>query len=187
MKSKIKTAVYGAVIVIVVFAGGFFSGRQSAPEQITTVTQIEVVEVEKIVERIVERVVEKKAEETQKKQQIHIVETIHPDGTIVKETFIVNEDTIIVYQEKETDKDSSKETDKETSTSKTETKIVTHTVKPEWRVGGVALVKTQAKGADLSDYMVYGVNVEKRMFWNIYGGVMATTEKDVGLSLSITF
>ena len=103
------------------------------------------------------------------------------------ETFGVNIYSFHRYCVKKLLKKHSKETDKETSTSKTETKIVTHTVKPEWRVGGVALVKTQAKGPDLSDYMVYGVNVEKRMFWNIYGGVMATTEKDVGLSLSITF
>lgn len=63
---------------------------------------------------------------------------------------------------------------------------VTENAKPNWRVGGFALVEPELtinlKAAE------FGVTLERRLFWDIYGGVVAIPQAGLyGLSLSINF
>jgi hypothetical protein len=63
---------------------------------------------------------------------------------------------------------------------------VTENAKPNWRVGGFALVEPELtinlKAAE------FGVTLERRLFWDVYGGIVAIPQAGLyGLSLSINF
>jgi len=63
---------------------------------------------------------------------------------------------------------------------------VTENAKPNWRIGGFALVEPELtinlKAAE------FGVTLERRLFWDVYGGIVAIPQAGLyGLSLSLNF
>jgi hypothetical protein len=63
---------------------------------------------------------------------------------------------------------------------------VTENAKPNWRVGGLALVDPSLT-IDLKE-VEFGVTLERRIFWDVYVGVAAIPQaKLYGLSLSLNF
>jgi hypothetical protein len=176
---------------LVLFIGGLAAGRFATPAKVETKTEIQIVEKEKIVEKIVyiKDTNENSKENTNTKQQIHIVEKTSPDGTYTKETFILNEDTKYVEVDKSTHEGQTtdKTTEKEKIVDVTKDKTVTSAV-AEWRLSGMAgLNYDKAYDLKLKDSLVYGGIVEKRVIGPVYMGGWGTTSKEVGLSIGLQF
>lgn len=141
---------------LIIGALGFAFGRYSAPVKTITKTETKTVEVIK----------EVKVASQQNNRQIHIVTTKYPDGRVVTETFILNKDTIVISDNKESVKEN--------------TVVVTKEVynkKPDYLVG--VLVET--------DYSkpIYGVSIDRRILGPIFLGAYGKTDKQVGLSLKM--
>lgn len=99
--------------------------------------------------------------------------------------------TKIVYREKIVYKDGTiveKETEREDTNTKEQTesiKVVTNETTKD--VGLTLSALAVAPVSDITNDREYGVHVTKRVFSNIAVGVMATTDKKVGVSVGLTF
>jgi hypothetical protein len=120
----------------------------------------------KVEEKIIEIV--KEVSQTTTKQQVHIIETEYQDGRKVKETFIVNENTVVVEKERVVEKE------------KVVEKIVENK-KPDWQVGATTGYNFDTRRQD------YGVQVDRRIFGNVWAGSYAKTDKDIGVALKMEF
>lgn len=143
-------------VVFVLCLASFGFGRFLTP--IKTVTKIE----EKTVEIV------KEINKTTKNTQVHIIETTYEDGRKVKETFIVNKDTIVVEKEKVKE------------VEKIVTKIVENG-KAQWQVGVTTGLNLNERKQD------YGVQIERRVLGNIWAGAYGKTDKDIGVTLKMEF
>lgn len=161
MKKYIPYAVVAAVFLAV----GYFA----TPTK--TVTEFRVKEVIKEVEK---KVSDKEKNKRNNKMVI-IVETIMPDGTRRKETKIVDKGTITVTANETTDTTVEKEVET------VETKTVERD-KTGLLIYGIA-------GANLNELgeLEYGLGVQSRLFGPFWLGAYATTQKNVALTLGLSF
>ena len=115
----------------------------------------------KVETKEVERIVYKERTDTTKK--VDKKETIHPDGTRVIET----------ASETKRVKDTSAdiESQKETKT----------TSRPDWRVS-LNYVPSYS-----NHVQIYGLDIQRRVFSEIYVGAFVNTQKQIGLSISMGF
>jgi uncharacterized protein YbcC (UPF0753/DUF2309 family) len=202
--TKTPSFVKWALLAILLIGGSFAAGRYSAPEKV----KVEIVEREKIVEK--EKIVEvvKWKTKTVKKTEFVRDQTIVADAnTKCDETFdretgklthrlcerVTHTDTSVSERRiseltllSETLKN--KVTEQETTieklkSTKTET---TYATKPNWHLGAMALVEPSTT-INLNTIQ-YGVTVERRIVWDLYGGVTAIPQAGLyGLSLSLNF
>lgn len=91
-------------------------------------------------------------------------ETTLPDGTKIVET--------VTRTERKTDSEKNKETSKETVVKS----------RPEWRTNLTYLTRI-----DKLEEKTFVADVQKRILGEIYLGVSASTQKQIGLSISIGF
>ncbi len=144
------------LLLLVLLAAAFGAGRFFTP--VKTITKVE--------ERTIEVI--KEVAKTTKNTQIHIIETTYEDGRKVKETFIVNKDTIVLEKEKVKE------------VEKVVTKIVENG-KAQWQVGLTTGLNLDQRKQD------YGIQVERRVFGNIWAGAYGKTDKDLGVTLKMEF
>jgi len=180
MNIKLRYLLIGSGILFVI---GLAVGNFTTPTK--TVEKIETVEVEKIIEVEKKVYIEKENKKIYTKQQIHIIEKITPDGTYFKETFILNEGNVVV------EKNIMVEVDKEIIQEKEKTiKELKEQLfdKNNWRVSALAAINwDKFDGKDITDSVVYGGIVEKRVLGPVYVGMMGTTSKEIGITLGLQF
>lgn len=153
----LKLGLVGLVLVLV----GYAFGRYVQPA--TVITKTEDHEVIKYVERT--------TKEKDNNKDIVIIETRLPDGTIRKETHIVDKGRVIIDKSKE---------GSDTKDSKSET-IVSNT-KPQWKAAGLLGV------ADYSlSNRIYGLEIERRILGPIFVGAWGMTNKQLGVSVGLEF
>lgn len=171
MLQKMKESRTKILIGLALLIGGFMIGRYSTPTK--TVTKIE----EKIVTKEVVKWKVKKVKDESKNLEKIIVETKMPDGTIRKETRIVDKGVVRV----DTTKDGSKstETSKVTKIEKTETNQ-----NNDWHVSALAMPKN---GDYTNKELSYGLHVERRIIGPFYLGVFGVTDSGAGLSIGGSF
>lgn len=145
-----------ALIVLLLCGASFGAGRYLTPDKVIHEVEEKIVEVTKEVIKQVG------------KTQTHIIETTWPDGKYVKETFILDEKTVVI------------EKDKFNEIIKKEREVIENS-KPQWAVGGSTGLNLDTKRQD------YGVQVERRILGNIWGGAYAKTDKDIGVALKMEF
>lgn len=164
-KDNIKYLAIGAILLV----SSFMAGRYTTPTK--TVVKVE----EKIVEKEVVKYVEVQAKSEKKDVETVVIETILPDGTIKRETKIV--DKTITDEKKKIDLDKQKE---QTKISKREE--ITENSKSDWMVS----VMVSAKENDLSRQN-FGVHIQRRIIGPFYLGVYGEENKGLGLSIGGTF
>jgi hypothetical protein len=156
---------------IVLVAVSFMVGRHNAP--VKTVTKVE----EKIVVKEVIKWKEKKVKDENKNKETVIVETVYPDGTIKRETRIIDKGTIKVAVEKE----GSKSSEKTTTVSKEQLQVSDN---KQWNVSVLA-------GTDKLSYndlkLDYGLHVQKTILGPFSLGAFGLTNGSVGLSVGGSF
>lgn len=144
------------LILLFLLGAAFGLGRYTLPEKVIHEVEEKIVEVTKEVVKEVGKV------------QTHIIETTYPDGRTVKETFILDEHTVVI------------EKDKFNEIIKKE-REVTENSKPQWAVAG-------SYGTNIDDRKQdYGLQVERRMLGNIWAGAYAKQDKDVGILVRMEF
>lgn len=163
---------YKVLIVLGIFIAGLAIGRFTLPAKVQVKIQ------EKIVEKVVTKEVEKKNREDRKNKVVVIVETKLPDGTVRKETKIVDRGVV------ELDYSRNKDSQTETETEKTEEKTVTY-AKNDWALsilGGAHI------GSGLSDLSpAYGGHVQRRILGPFYLGAFGLSTRTFGGSLGVSF
>lgn len=167
MKTK-----YKVLILLGIFVAGLAIGRFGLPAKVEIKTQ------EKIVEKVVTKEVEKKNREDRKNKTVVIIETKMPDGTVRKETRIVDKGVV------ELDYSKNKDSQSETETEKTEEKTTTY-AKNDWALSVLG-------GADLGQSwktptMVYGAHAQRRVLGPFYMGAFGLSSKTFGGSLGVLF
>ena len=145
------------ILVVLILCGACFGlGRYLAPEKVIREVEERVIEVVKEVVREVGRT------------QTHIIETTYPDGRHVKETFVLEEKTVVI------------EKDKFNEIIKKEREVIENS-KPQWAIGG-------SYGVDITNRLPnYGLQLERRVLGNIWGGAYAKSNQDVGVLLKMEF
>lgn len=108
----------------------------------------------------------KEAEHTKKEKRQITKEVTHPDGT--KETVVINEE--INSSDKQKEKQSTSE------------KVVENS-KKQWKVAATAVKKKDPQ----HNSIVYGVNVEKRLFGPLFIGTSFNQDRDFGVSIGLEF
>ncbi len=167
------------IIVVVVAIGlAFAAGRYITPEKIKTVEKTKTVEVEVIKEVIKE--VEKKTGQIKNDRQTKTIITEYPDGRKVTEIFEINKDTTIIEVEKKTDTSRNEDRRSESETSK---EVSKEYAVNKWSVGG--LVGFQVK--EVFEKPFYGIQIDRKIIGPVHAGVFATDNKQVGLTLRVSF
>lgn len=146
-----------ALIVLLLMGIAGACGFYFAPGKVETKTVEVLKEIEKVVYRENRHVNTK------------IIETIKPDGTIVKETYIVDETVVFVDKEKEVER------------IKEAMKIV-ETQKPQWKVSASTNILGKDKPLD-----VYQLSVDRRILGPIFVGIYGRTDKEFGAGVGIEF
>lgn len=157
-----------------IFLGlGFLVGRYTVPEKVVTKTEVKT-EVKTVVKWKTKLV-----KDTQKNKQTVIIETRLPDGTVKKETTILDKGTIKI--------DKSKDTEKQSSESKSETKEKTvQNLNKDWKLSAVILADPKF-GSFAENTVVYGVLLERRILGPFYVGGMVTTNRALALTIGAVF
>jgi hypothetical protein len=169
MLEKLKQNSKHIVIVIILLAASFMVGRYTTPTKTKTVVE------EKVVEKEVVKFVEVQAKTEKKDVETVVIEIISPDGTIRKETKIVDK-TVLEEQKKI---DLNKQTDQTRISKREET---TESSSSEWMVS----LMVSAKENNISEQN-FGVHVQRRIIGPFYLGVYGEQNKGVGLSIGGTF
>jgi hypothetical protein len=152
---------YKIAIGLILLLSAYAFGRYAQPASV--ITKVETHETIKYVE--------KKTTTKQNNKDIVIIETRLPDGTITKETHIVDKGTVIIDKSKESSdqKDSSSET------------VVSYN-KPQWKAAALLGI------ADYSlDNRVYGIEIERRVLGPIFIGAWGLNNKTIGVSAGLEF
>jgi FKBP-type peptidyl-prolyl cis-trans isomerase len=150
-----KTAIY-----VIVFTVGAAAGYFSLPAKVVTKTET----------KIVEKIVEVRAQDKKERQNVRIVETKKPDGTVVKTTEII--------KEKDT------KTNVATNTDRTEDNKTEKTV--EYSKDGLLISVTASTNLDRPG-LSYGAEVQRRLFGPLWLGAHGSTDKTFGMSLGVSF
>lgn len=145
-----------ALAVLLLCGICFGLGRYLAPENIVREVEEKIVEVTKEVVREIG------------KTQTHIIETTYPDGRTVKETFILDEKTVVI------------EKDKFNEIIKKEKETIENS-KPQWAIGGGVGVNLNTKLQD------YSLQVDRRVLGPVWGYAQAKTDSYVGVGLKYEF
>lgn len=145
-----------ALAVLLLCGACFGAGRYLTPDKVVHEIEEKIVEVTKEVVKEIG------------KTQTHIIETDYPDGRHVKETFILDEKTVVI------------EKDKFNEIIKHEKEVIENS-KPQWAIGGSTGFNIDERKQD------YGIQVERRILGNIWGGAYGKTDKDIGVMLKMEF
>ena len=144
------------ILALLMLCGVSFGlGRYMTPEH------VEYREVE-VVKEVIKEVVK---ENIKKNTQTKTVETWYPDGRHTIETYILNQDTIIIEKELLAEKEIKKEIEK-----------IIDNKKPNWLVG-----------VSYGNRQDYGITVDRRVLGPIFLGAYAKTDKDLGIAVKMEF
>lgn len=155
-----RTKIYALLALLALLGLTFEAGRYTKPAKVEVVTR-----------EVIKEVIKQDTTQNVKKDKvvtIHVVKNV--DGSTTSDTTITDKGTV----DSHTTVDIVKEATKESSTKITRDSGLT--------VEALAL----AKITDFNE-REYGVAVSKRVFGNLRAGVMATTEKRIGVTLGLDF
>lgn len=118
-------------------------------------------------EVIVEKEVIKEVvkENIKKNTQTKTVETWHPDGRHTIETYVLNQDTIVIEKELVAEKEIKKEIEK-----------IIDNKKPDWMLG-----LTYGNRDD------YGATIDRRILGPVFLGAYAKSDRDIGVAVKLEF
>jgi hypothetical protein len=156
MGKTTMTLIQKGLLILLLCAASFGLGRYLTPTKVVKEVEEKIVEV---VKEVVKQV---------GKTQTHIIETTYPDGKYVKETFILDEKTVVI------------EKDKFTEVVKKETETIENS-KAQYKIGITTGFNIDNRKQD------YGVQLERRLLGNIWGGVYGKTDKDLGVVVKMEF
>lgn len=145
-----------SLTILLLCGASFGMGRYLTPNKIVHEIEEKIIEVTKEVVKEVGRT------------QTHIIETTFPDGRTVKETFILDEKTVVI------------EKDKFNEVIKKEKEIIENS-KPQWAVGAGTGLNLRTKVQD------YSFNVDRRILGNIWGSLQTKTDSYIGVALKVEF
>lgn len=155
---------YKLLIVLALCGFSYGLGRYLTPDKIITK--------EVTIEKEVIKEVVKENTNIKKNTQTKIVETTFPDGKYVKETYILDQDTVVIEKDKvvSVDKEVTKQVEK-----------IIENSKPQYGVAAGA-------GYNLDQLkVVYNVQVERRILGPLFLGAYGTTNREVGALLKMEF
>lgn len=121
----------------------------------------------KIEQKEVIKEVEKIKYKENKNINTKIVETIYPDGRIVKETYIVDQSVVFIEKDKQLDKITENKTEKDG-------------IKPQWFVKASTNLIPKLNS-------IYQVDVNRKIIGSIYLGVYGRTDKEIGIGVGLEF
>lgn len=203
MIQKYKKQLIFALALVLSWAGFYCEGRQHAPTKVQyqdkVVYQDRVVYKDRIV--TVEHTTENKDTQDDRVAHKHTVTTTKeitkPDGTTEKTTVIDTD--VDSSRNKKTDVDliTNTKTDQKLDISKTEkvsqeVKLQQSFERSDWRVSGMVAVDLTHLDiprlmADPRHNLVFGVEVDRRIIWNVSVGIFGLTNGTAGLTLSLEF
>jgi hypothetical protein len=169
LKEK-KNLILGALVLFIV--GGLI-GRYLAPEKI----QIKVQEKE-VIKEVIKYKESKKSTENKDKQVI-IIETRLPDGTITKETRILDKGVVVVDVKK--DLEDRKESSKETKTE------ITKDSPKDWNIAALATPSHLEDSIFATGSLAYGLHVQRRIIGPFQLGAFGITNKTYGFSIGASW
>lgn len=164
------------ILSLILLAAAFMVGRYTTPAKV--VTKVE----EKVVEKEVVKWKTKEDKNENKNKETVVVETTYPDGTVRKETRIIDKGTIRVSFESESSKQSEKDKSSVAQSS-------TANENSNWHVsllagsGNLSYDNVMHGKSDI----VYGIHAEKKILGPFFLGAFALDNKTVGLSLGGNF
>lgn len=156
-------------VLVILLAAAFLVGRHTVP--VKTVTKIE----EKIVEKEVVKTVESSKKDEKRNKEVIIIETRLPDGTVKKETRIVDRGTIVIDSTKDSTRITSVETERKSETS-------TKANSQKWNVALLA-----AKKDTINSEILYGGHVQYKVAGPFSVGVMGLSNKTGAISVGVTY
>lgn len=158
------TLLQKSLIILALCAFSYGLGRYLTPEKVVT-KEVEVIK------EVIKEVV-KENTNIKKNTQTKIVETTYPDGKYIKETYILDQDTVVI------EKDTTVSIDKEVT--KQIEKIIENS-KPQYGVAAGA-----GYNFDVAK-PVYVVQAERRILGPLFLGVYGTTNREAGALLKMEF
>lgn len=193
--NKVNFSVIGIAIVACVVC--FYVGRMTAPVKTTTKTETIVVEKTVEYDRIAD-IVKRTIIESQKTQlnndktETKVTKT-SPDGTKIEEVVTVDKGTVIIDNSKNIQEEISHTHEKskttENSTTTTTEKIV-ETGKKNWHIsliGSREVAFNRSLNEMFGKDWIYGLQVERRVFGDLYVGAFGQSSSELGLSLGVSF
>lgn len=156
-------------IAVALLAAAFLVGRYTVP--VKTVTKIE----EKVVEKEVVKTVESSKKDERKNKEVIIIETRLPDGTIKKETRIIDKGTVVVDMSKDNTRITTVETEKKSETS-------TEAQSQKWNIAVLA-----GKKDSVTSETLYGGHVQYKVIGPFSVGVMGLSNKTGAVSVGFSF
>lgn len=160
------------IIVAIIFIAGMATGYFLMPSKIQVKVEEKVVEKE-----VIKEVAREKRSVKNNKIKV-IVETKWPDGTITKETKIVDRGTIELDHSRHKDVIAHKEKEKTT-----EEKIIRE--KADWNIS--ILGGHNLSNALQFNSLTYGGHVQRRILGPIHVGGFGLTNQTLGVSLGVSF
>jgi hypothetical protein len=173
----LRKALILAGVEVLALVAAFTGGRYSKPTETRVETKVEYRD--KIVE------VEKKNvnKDIKKRVETKTTTTENPDGT--KTTTVTKVEDTTDHSKTTVDKNKT-----ETHEGKSEELKLEKRELPNWRVAGKVgfdIGKLQVASLDLKTNMVYGVELNRRLFSTVWVGAWGMSNKTAGLSLAIEF
>lgn len=186
-----KQMLVGGVAVLGVFGAGFGLARYTTPErvEVKTLEKTTYVEVEKKTETEVKH--EERAAQVQTQQRVRREErtVARPDGTVETtrtetiDTDHAEKEQVAQVVRREATEERAVQVQQERQHSS-----VVEMAKPKWRAGALVGVDLgRALKADLGGSLVYGGELERRLFGPVHGGVWALSNGTGGVKLSVEF
>lgn len=113
-------------------------------------------------------------------ETVEVIKTVKEEQKtkVVYKEKIVYKDGTTVEREREEESSNTRETSDTTRTASKET-----TKDTGLTLSALAIVDS----SDIKGHRDYGIHVTKRVFSNITAGIMATTDKKIGVSVGLTF
>lgn len=161
------------LVSLIALTSVFMIGRYTTPAK--TVIKIE----EKIVEKEIVKWKYKENSEENKNQETIIVETTYPDGTVKKETRILDKGTVKLSLESE----QSKEKEKISILKKDE---LTLNENSNWNISLLASLENFSYNKESKD-VFYGIHLQRKVLGPFSVGVFGTNSKSYGLSVGGSF
>lgn len=186
-----KQVMIGAGAALGLFGAGFGAARYSTPErvEVKTIEKTIFVETKKATETEVKR--EERAVQVQTQQRVRREErtVARPDGTVETtrtetiDTDNATQERAVQVVQREATQESAVQVQQERQQSS-----VVQMARPKWRAGAlVGMDLGRALKADLGGSLVYGGELERRLFGPVHGGVWVLSNGTGGVKLSVEF
>ncbi len=159
------------VVLVVLLAVGYVSGRYLSPSRVITKTETKIVTQEVVVTKEVDKT------DYYKNKVLIETTTTKPDGTVIRQREFVDKSVVIHDDTKDS-------TDNKNTTTTTNT--TTEKDYPQAKYTGSTKVLFAKNVKNIAED-IYGLEVDKKLIGPFVVGAFGLTDKTVGLSLGLNF